>query len=182
MLDLGCTSFVISPEATKAFQIPVAKCHKQQTTSDVEGGMIDTEGLYTIPSGLSFSNCRTYDVKDHAFEVMKTSSLYDALIPAWYLKKHKAEGTMTELHFPHCDDSCYGHQMIRPDYEISYAKRIALRPDAINIGSIINRNPEITKNLPEHYHKWILFFEPIELEKLPDNRGCDHRMELKSSE
>jgi hypothetical protein len=40
--------------------------------------------------------------KNHAFEIMNTSNKYDALIPAWYLKKHKAEGATTgRLHFPH---------------------------------------------------------------------------------
>jgi len=153
MLDLGSTSFVISPETAKAFQIPVVKRTIQQKTSDVGGTQIKTEGLYTIPLGISFGNHRTYDVEDHAFEVLKTSSKYDALIPAWYLKKHRAEGMSTQLHFPHCDSSCFGHEKIRPDYEISYDRRVALRPHAINIGSIISRNPEIAKKLPTHYHK-----------------------------
>jgi len=183
MLDLGSTSFVISPQAAKAFQVPVVKRLQPQRTSDVGGKKIKTEGLFTVPLGLSFGNHRTFYVKDHAFEVMDTSSKYDALIPAWYLAKHKAEGTATgHLHFPYCDQSCFGHEKLRPDYEISYDKRVALRPDAINIGSIISRNPEIAKKLPEHYHKWLLLFDPKEAEKLPDNKGCDHRIELKVPE
>jgi len=183
MLDLGSTSFVISPEATKAFKIPVVKRNLPVKTSDVGGSRIKTEGLYTVPLGLSFGNHRTFDEKDHAFEVMKTSSQYDALIPAWYLEKHKAEGTTAgHLHFPCCNDSCFGHQKMRPDYEISYDKRIVLRHDAINIGTTISRNPEIAKKLPEHYHKWLLLFDPDEAEKLPDNKGCDHRIELKTAE
>jgi len=183
MLDLGSTSFVISPQAAKAFQVPVVKRLQLQRTSDVGGNRIKTEGLFTVPLGLSFGNHRTFDVEDHAFEVMDTSSKYDALIPAWYLAKHKAEGTTTgHLHFPHCDPSCFGHEKLRPDYEISYDKRVALRPDAIHIGSVISRNPEIAKKLPEHYHKWLLLFDPEEAEKLPDNKGCDHRIELKEPE
>jgi hypothetical protein len=120
MLDLGSTSFVISPEVAKAFQIPVVKRIKQQKTWEVGGTSIKTEGLYTIPLGISCRNHRTYDDEDHAFEVVKTSSKYDALIQAWYLKKHRAEGTSTQLHFPHCYDSRFGHEKIRPDYEISY--------------------------------------------------------------
>jgi hypothetical protein len=114
---------------------------------------------------------------------MDTSSKYDALIPAWYLAKHKAEGTTTgHLHFPYCDQSCFGHEKLRPDYEISYDKRVALRPDAIHIGSMISKNPEIPQKLPEHYHKWLLLFDPGEAEKLPDNKGCHHRIELKVPE
>jgi hypothetical protein len=123
MLDLGSTSFVISPEATKAFRIPVVKRNVPTRTSDVGGKRINTEGLYTVPLGLSFGNHRTYDAEDHAFEVMKTSSQYDALIPAWYLDKHRAEGTTAgHLHFPHCKESCFGHDKLRPEYEISYDK------------------------------------------------------------
>ena len=180
ILDLGSTSFITSPEAAKAFQIPVVKrTIQQKKTSKVGGKKINTEGFNTIPLWISFGNHRTYDVEDHAFEFMKTSSKYDALIPAWYLKKHRAEGTSTQLHFPHCDSSCFGHEKIRPDYEISYDRRVALRLDAINIGAIISKNPEIAKKLPKHYHKWLLLFDPEESEKLPDNKGCDHRIELK---
>jgi len=56
------------------------------------------EGLFTIPLGLSFRNYHLFDKQDHAFEVIKTSGDYDALIPAWYLEKHKARGTTTS-HF-----------------------------------------------------------------------------------
>jgi hypothetical protein len=36
--------------------------------------------------------------------------------------------------------------------------------------------------LPQDYHKWLLLFDPEEAEKLPDNKGCDHRIELKTPE
>jgi len=103
MLDLGSTSFVISPQAAKAYKIPVVKREIPAKASDVGGSRIVTEGLFTIPLGLSFGNHRTLDNQDHAFEVMKTSSDYDTLIPAWYLNKHKAQGiTEGKLHFPLC--------------------------------------------------------------------------------
>jgi len=183
MLDLGSTSFVISPEAAKAFGIPVVKRVLPTRVSDVGGKKIDTEGLHTIPLGLSFGNHRPFVEKDHAFEVMKTSSQYDALIPAWYLQKHKAEGmTAGHLHFLFCSETCFSHQKLRPDYEITYDKRVALRADANNIGTIISPNPEIAKKLPEHYHKWLLLFDPEEAEKLPDNKGCDHRIQRNTAE
>jgi hypothetical protein len=103
MLDLGSTSFVISPGATKAYKIPVIKREIPARASDVGGTRITTEGLFTVPLRQSFANHRTSDEKDHAFEVMQTSSEYDALIPAWYLNKHKAQGiTEGRLHFPIC--------------------------------------------------------------------------------
>jgi hypothetical protein len=117
MLDLECTSFVISPEATKAFQIPVVKRKIRARASDVGGIITPTAGLFTIPLRLSFGNHRTSDEKDHALEVIKTSSEYDALIPAWYLNKHKAQG-ITEgcLHFSMCSENCFGHGKIDPEY------------------------------------------------------------------
>src|SRR5258708_5540007 len=54
MLDLGSTSFVISPNAAKAFKIPVVKRMKQVQTKDVTGRKIHTDGLFTVPLGLSF--------------------------------------------------------------------------------------------------------------------------------
>jgi hypothetical protein len=82
-----------------------------------------TENMFTIPLGLSFGNHRSYDEEDHVFEVMKTAGDYDALIPAWYLQKHKARGTTTShLHFPHCSSECYGHGKIHPEYSITYDK------------------------------------------------------------
>jgi hypothetical protein len=45
--------------------------------------------------GLSFGNYHLFDAKDNTVEVMKTSSDYDCLIPAWYVEKHKAPGVTT---------------------------------------------------------------------------------------
>jgi len=73
MLDLESTSFDISSEATKAFQIPVIRTTKKLKSADVSGREILTEGVFTIPLGVSFGNHKSYIEKDHAFEVMKTS-------------------------------------------------------------------------------------------------------------
>jgi len=183
LLDLGSTSFVISPEATKAFSIPVVKRQKPVKTGDVSGSTIKTENLFTIPLGVSFGNHQTYDEQDHAFEVIKTTGDYDALIPAWYLEKHKARGTTTShLHFPECPSECYNHGKIHPEYTITYDRRVALNEKAIHIGAIVTNNSSIAKKLPTCYHKFMLLFDPKESEKLPDNRGCDHRIELLGSD
>jgi len=183
MLDLGSTSFVISPEATKAFGIPVIKRVKQVISKDVTRRQIKTDGLFTIPLGLSFGNHHSYDEKDHAFEVMKTSEDYDCLIPAWYLEKHKAEGTTTShLHFPYCTEKCYGHGKLHPEYSITYDKRVALNRDAVHIGALVQKSPSMLEKLPKCYPKYLLLFDPKHAEKLPDNRGCDHRIELTTSE
>jgi hypothetical protein len=183
ILDLESTSFVISPEAAKAFSTPVVKRPKLLKTGDVSGNSLKTENFSTDPLGLSFGNHRSYDEHDHAFEVIKTSQDYDALIPAWYLEHHNAWGTMTShLHFPHCPAKCYSHGKIHPEYSITYDKRIALNDKAIHIGVIVMRNPSIAQKLPEHDHKFLLLFNPKEAEKLSDNKGCDHRIELLGSE
>jgi len=84
MLDLRSTSFVLSPEAAKVFQIPVVRRKIPGKASDVGRRKIPTERLFTVPLGISSGNNHTSDEKDHAFEVMKTSTDYDALIPTWY--------------------------------------------------------------------------------------------------
>jgi hypothetical protein len=183
MLDLGSTSFVISPNAAKAFKIPVVKRTKKIRSNDVTGREIITEGLFTVPLGLSFGNHRSYDEEDHAFEVMDTCSDYDCLIPAWYLEKHKARGiTTSHLHFPDCGNHCYGQNKIHPEYSITYDKRVALNKDAIHIGSLVQSTPSMLDRLPKQYHKYVLLFDPEHAEKLPDHRGCDHRIELITSE
>jgi hypothetical protein len=58
MLDLGSTTFVISPEAAKAFSIPVIKRIKAVNGGDVSGSCLKTEGLFTIPLGFSNGNHR----------------------------------------------------------------------------------------------------------------------------
>ena len=116
MLDLGSTSFVISPEAAKAFAIPVVKRLKPVQVESGSGDVIPAKRLFTVPLGLSFGNHRSFNEDDLAFEMLKTSADSAALIPAWYLEKHKARGTMTSyLHFPHCSDNCYGHDKILPE-------------------------------------------------------------------
>jgi len=180
MLDLGSTSFVILPEAAKAFQVTVVKRVLPARASDIGGTKITTDGLFTIPFGLSFGNHRTLDKKDHPFDVMKISSACDALIPARYLNKYRAQGIMEgRLHFPLCSESFSGHGKIHPEYSITYNTRVALTPDAIHIGAILFSNPEVLKKLSPQYHKWLLLLDPKQSEKPPDNKGCDHRIELK---
>jgi hypothetical protein len=55
---------------------------------------------------------------------------------------------------------------------------VALNGKAIHIGAIVQSSPTILNQLPTHYHKFLLLFDPEEAEKLPDNKGCDHRIEL----
>ena len=183
MFDLGSTSFVISPEAAEAFSIPVVMRPKPVKAGDVSGSQLKTEGLFTIPLGVSFGNHQSYDEDHHAFEVIKTSGHYDALIPAWYLEKHKARGTTSShLHFPHCPQECYNHGKIHPEYSITYDRRIVLNDAAIHIGAIVMSNPSIARRLPAHSHKFLRLFDLKDAEKLPDNRGCDHGIELLGAE
>ena len=153
MLGLGSTRFVISPKAAKAFKRRVVKRTKKLRSNDVTGQHIQTEGLSTVPLGLSCGNHRSYDGEDHAFEVMKTCDDYDYLIPAWYLEQHKAEATTTShLHVPHCGAQCYGHEKSHPEYSITYDKTAALNQDAIHIGSLVQSTPSLLDRLPIQYH------------------------------
>jgi len=179
MLDLGSTSFVISPEAAKASSIPVVKRNKPVKSGDLARSVLETEELFTILLGVSFGIHGSYNEEDHAFEVIKSSQDYNALIPAWYLAKLKAQGSTTShLQFPHCPSECYDHGTIHREYSITYDNKIALNYKAIHIGAIVMSNPSIPQKLPTWYHKFLLLFNPKESEKLPDNKGCNHRIEV----
>jgi hypothetical protein len=179
MLNLGSTFFVISPEAAKAFSIPVVRRPWPIESGDVSGNNLRTEGLFTVPLAVSFGNHHSYNEADHAFEVIKTSGDYDALIPAWYLETHKARGTTTShLHIPHCGTVCYNHGKIHPEDSIPYDKRIELSDKAQHIGAVVMSNATIAQKLPLHYHKFLLLFDTKEAGKLPDNKRRDHRIEL----
>jgi hypothetical protein len=65
---------------------------------------------------------------------------------------------------------------------ITYDKRVALNKEAIHIGSLVQSTPSMLDRLPKQYHKFLLLFDPEHAEKLPDYRGCDHRIELITSE
>ena len=73
MHELGSTSFVISPEAAKAFSMPVVKRLRSIKSGNVSGNNLTTGNLFTFPLGVSFGNLRSYNEEDHAFEVIKTS-------------------------------------------------------------------------------------------------------------
>jgi hypothetical protein len=55
---------------------------------------------------------------------------------------------------------------------------VVLNEKAIHIGAIVQSSPTILNKLPTHYHQFLLLINPEEAEKLPDNKGCDHRIEL----
>jgi len=150
----------------KAFQIPVVMRNSPAGTLDVTGTKITTDGLFTIRLGLSFCNPRSLNNIDHAFDIIKTFKDYDALIRAWYLTQHKASGiTQGHLHFPYYGDECSGHPELHPEYMIEYVNKVALRPDAINIGVIVANYYSIAEQLLIHYHIWLLLFNPPEAEQ-----------------
>jgi len=151
MLDLGSTSFVMSPEAAKGFWVPVVKRKLPMNASDVGGQIIETQELFMIPLALTFGNHRTLDIKDHVFEVMKTSKNYDTSIPAGYWCQQKTKRvTAGHLHYPDCGCERFGHGCIRQGYTITYDKRIALRPYGINIGAVVCSSPSSIEKLPIH--------------------------------
>jgi hypothetical protein len=179
MLYLGSTYFVISPEAANAFSIPGVIRPRPIKSGDVSGNNLKTENLIPVALGLSFDNHRSYNEKDHAFQVIMTSGDYDAPIPASYFERHKALGTTTScLHFHHCKAECYNHREIHPEYSIAYDRRIALSNKVVDIGAIFIRHfTMVAQKLPSHYHKFVFLFDAKESQKLPDNKDCDHWIE-----
>lgn len=59
---------------------------------------------------------------------------------------------------------------------------MACNDKAIHIGAIVMSSPMILTKLPAYSHKFMLLFDPRESENLPDNKGCNHRIELIGSE
>jgi hypothetical protein len=43
-------------------------------------------------------------------------------------------------------------------------------------------NPIVAQQLPSCYYQFLLLFDPKEAQKLLDNQGCDHRIELSGPE
>ena len=157
LLDLGSTSFVISPEGATAFSIPAVKRLRPIKSGDVAGTNLQTKKLFRVPLGESFGNHRSYDEEDHASEVVNTSTDYNALIPAWYLEKQKARGTTSShLHFPHCQAACCNHGKVHPEYSITYDKTSVLRDKPLHISAIVMSNPSVAQKLPVHYIKFSL--------------------------
>jgi hypothetical protein len=70
MVDLGRTSFFISPDTAKAFSIPVIKRTEAVKTAEVSRRNIATKRLFMVPVGVSFVNHHAYDEIDSAFEVI----------------------------------------------------------------------------------------------------------------
>jgi len=125
MLDLGSTSFDISPEAVKAFSIAVVSSKKAVQSNAISENNLETEALFTVPLVISFADHRSLNEKDYAFEEIKASADYHALIPALYWEKHKARGPTTcHIHAPHCPSECYGQGKIHQEISITYDSRI----------------------------------------------------------
>ena len=49
---------------------------------------------------------------------------------------------------------------------------------AIHIAAVVMNNLSMLQKIPSHYHRFLLLFDPKQAEKLPDNKECDHRIEL----
>jgi hypothetical protein len=49
---------------------------------------------------------------------------------------------------------------------------------SIHIGAVVWSNPYLAWKLPTQYHKFLLLVNPTEAEKSPNEKECDHRIEL----
>jgi hypothetical protein len=157
MHDLGSTSFTILPECAKVFQIPVVRRKHMIGVKDFGGNKISLPGIYTIPLVLAFGNHQSLET----FEIVKMQKDYDVLIPVWYLRQHKAQGTTNRhLHFTECRGKCYGHGKKHLEWDITYDDKVIWQNDAINIESVaFNATQQLAEKLPSQYHKWLLLFD-----------------------
>jgi hypothetical protein len=102
ILDLGSTSFTISPECAKVFKMPLVQRKHAIRAKEFRGNKVSLPGMYTIWWGLAFGYHRSLEM----FKVVKMQNDYDVLIPAWYLEQHIAQGTTYgHLHFTECGNN-----------------------------------------------------------------------------
>jgi hypothetical protein len=80
--------------------------------------------------------------------------------------------------FSHCPSESYNSGKIHPEYSITYDRRIVFNDNAIHISAVVMSNPSIAQKPSPHSHKFLLPFDLKESEKLPDNKSCDHPIEL----
>jgi len=111
--DLGSTSFVISPQAAKAFKVPVVKRIIPAKASDSENQYYNRR-LFTIPLGLSFGNIDFGQIS--GVQVMK-NLLNIRLIPD-VLDNHRAQGITEEDYTFQCDQKCFGHERYSRIYQL----------------------------------------------------------------
>ena len=67
---------------------------------------------------------------------------------------------------------------MHPEYSNTHDKRVALDKDVIHIGALVQSSSSMLERLAKCYHMYILLFDQEHAEKLPDNQGCDHKIEL----
>lgn len=90
--------------------------------------------------------------------------------------------TTSHFHVLYCSEKCFGHGKTHLEYSVTDDKRVTLNNNARHIGTLVERTPKILQWLTECYHMLLLRFNPHHAETLPDSRGCDHRIQLTTSE
>jgi hypothetical protein len=71
---------------------------------------------------------------------------------------------------------CYGHGKMHLEYSITQDQKIQSNDKAIHMGVTVKGNLSILQNLPACDHKFMHVFYSEQLEKLLDNKSCDHRL------
>jgi hypothetical protein len=116
LLDLGCISFTISLEGAKVFKLPLVQRNHAIGAKTFAGRKVSLPGIYTIPLEFAFGNHQSLET----FNVVQMQNDYDVLIPAYYLKQNKAQGTMYgHLHCMECRNKCYGLGKNNPEWDIT---------------------------------------------------------------
>jgi len=141
-----------SPDAAKAFWNAVVQKVIPGKASDVGGRRIPTQILFMVPLGWFIGNRRTFNENNQFSEIMKTTCYYDALIVAWYLNQHQAQGITTgHLYFPNCSSKSFSHGLHHPAYVITYDEKVALKPNVFDLRALIFDNSSVLQKIPKYY-------------------------------
>jgi hypothetical protein len=174
MLDLGCNAIVISKEYCKQNNIKTLKTF-HAPPRDIANRPLGELLVISEPIELEFNGHFTWET---AVVISSSKKLF---MPPHYHQQHKGNynGETMGLEFKCSDPEHLRIEVSAITIEVKWDKSILDDPKAIQIGSLsIFSNTNLREVWPPAYHKYLLLFEPVEVEEFLTRTVFEHKIKL----
>lgn len=184
LLDMGCSMPLVSQQLAREENLPQMKREESARLRNCSGDVAPGRGE-EVTKELTLQHRRHFTRE--IIDVTPRESEVDMFLPFWWIARHPPGGAWdsTEMRFnsPECIEKCTHFEAA--DFSLSLDKVVAGHPESRVIGYISAVGEQETNALdlvPEGFRGYLAIMAKEAAEALPENRGYDGKIDLKTGE
>jgi hypothetical protein len=184
LLDSGSSIPLLSFLLAKQMTIPTVRRTIKKDIGNFNGETVKGAGLYyTFPLLLQYKHHFTTE----SFEIGPMANEYDAILPDWWIEKHKPEYTRSQISFTleHCRRECT--RAACAEFSLEWDDEVPTDPDACLLGVVCAAPTEkdlkeAIDRVPEIFKEYMTIMTTEAALMLPEHGPYDHTIDLKEGE